>query len=127
MLSLPTSLSTPGKNALSPPTHTPPSPNTQTLLNEFYLDRTQETHLPFCGDDHPDKPPSIQFNSRVNLPFVSQLDGKVDQNKLPVLANRNRQIRHSHELGPVFFQACAFIPLYEPFVDLAGRSDLLLR
>ena len=43
-----------------------------------------------CGPKYPDDPPDIQFLSRVNLPFVSQLNGKVDQSKLPVLANWNR-------------------------------------
>ncbi|KAI0255695.1 ubiquitin-conjugating enzyme/RWD-like protein [Lactifluus subvellereus] len=43
-----------------------------------------------CGDSYPDQPPTIQFISRVNLPFVSQIDGKVDPSKLPVLSNWNR-------------------------------------
>ncbi|KAI0286039.1 UBC-like protein, partial [Russula aff. rugulosa BPL654] len=43
-----------------------------------------------CGEQYPDSPPTIQFISRVNLPFVSQTDGKVDKNKLPVLANWHR-------------------------------------
>ncbi|PSR70705.1 hypothetical protein PHLCEN_2v13435 [Hermanssonia centrifuga] len=43
-----------------------------------------------CGDDYPDRPPTVQFISRVNLPFVNQVDGKVDQSKLPVLAHWNR-------------------------------------
>ncbi|KAI9428970.1 ubiquitin-conjugating enzyme/RWD-like protein, partial [Lactarius indigo] len=44
----------------------------------------------FCGEQYPDRPPTIQFISRVNLPFVSQTDGKVDPTKLPVLSNWNR-------------------------------------
>jgi len=48
-----------------------------------------------CGDQYPDVPPTIQFVSRVNLPFVSQTDGKVDKTKLPVLANWHRN--HSIE------------------------------
>jgi len=43
-----------------------------------------------CGGSYPDKPPDVQFLSRVNLPFVSQVNGKVDPSKLPVLANWNR-------------------------------------
>jgi hypothetical protein len=43
-----------------------------------------------CDENYPDKPPTIQFISRVNLPFVSQTNGKVDPSKLPVLANWNR-------------------------------------
>lgn len=39
-----------------------------------------------CGESYPDAPPVVQFLSRVNLPFVNQLDGKVDPSKLPVLA-----------------------------------------
>jgi len=44
----------------------------------------------YCGESYPDLPPIVQFISRVNLPFVSQVDGKVDQSKLPVLANWSR-------------------------------------
>jgi ubiquitin-conjugating enzyme E2 variant len=43
-----------------------------------------------CGELYPDAPPFVQFVSRVNLPFVSQIDGKVDPAKLAVLANWNR-------------------------------------
>ncbi|KAF8141888.1 ubiquitin-conjugating enzyme/RWD-like protein [Boletus edulis] len=39
-----------------------------------------------CDQSYPDKPPTVQFLSRVNLPFVNQTDGKVDPNKLNVLA-----------------------------------------
>jgi ubiquitin-conjugating enzyme E2 variant len=47
--------------------------------------------LKICCDEHyPDRPPTIQFVSRVNLPFVSQSDGKVDPTKLAVLANWSR-------------------------------------
>ncbi|KAI0056059.1 UBC-like protein [Artomyces pyxidatus] len=44
----------------------------------------------YCGESYPDAPPTIQFLSRVNLPFVSQADGKVDASKLPVLSHWNR-------------------------------------
>ncbi|TDL23845.1 UBC-like protein [Rickenella mellea] len=43
-----------------------------------------------CGDNYPDAPPTIQFLSRVNLPFVDQKDGTVDPNRLPVLAGWTR-------------------------------------
>ncbi|KAI9573879.1 ubiquitin-conjugating enzyme/RWD-like protein [Boletus coccyginus] len=43
-----------------------------------------------CGDSYPEKPPTVQFLSRVNLPFVSQTDGKVDPTKLNVLAQWGR-------------------------------------
>ncbi|KZV72445.1 UBC-like protein [Peniophora sp. CONT] len=44
-----------------------------------------------CGPEYPDTPPAVQFLSRVNLPFVSQTDGKVNPSKLPVLAHWTRQ------------------------------------
>ncbi|KAF7371267.1 UBC-like protein [Mycena sanguinolenta] len=43
-----------------------------------------------CGDQYPERCPSVQFVSRVNLPFVSQQDGKVDPARLSVLANWSR-------------------------------------
>jgi ubiquitin-conjugating enzyme E2 variant len=43
-----------------------------------------------CGDNYPEQPPTIQFISRVNVPFVSQTDGKVDPVKIAVLAQWNR-------------------------------------
>ncbi|KAG9309910.1 ubiquitin-conjugating enzyme/RWD-like protein [Chiua virens] len=43
-----------------------------------------------CGDSYPEKPPTVQFLSRVNLPFVNQTDGKVDPAKLGVLAQWGR-------------------------------------
>ncbi|KAG8220768.1 ubiquitin-conjugating enzyme/RWD-like protein [Butyriboletus roseoflavus] len=43
-----------------------------------------------CGESYPEKPPAVQFLSRVNLPFVSQTDGKVDPAKLSVLAQWGR-------------------------------------
>ena len=43
-----------------------------------------------CGASYPDVPPEVRFNSRVNLPFVNQTNGKVDPSKLPVLASWSR-------------------------------------
>lgn len=45
-----------------------------------------------CGESYPDVPPDVQFVSRVNLPFVNQLNGKVDASKLPVLSNWSRHL-----------------------------------
>ncbi|KAG8695762.1 E2 ubiquitin-conjugating protein mms2 [Ceratobasidium sp. 428] len=39
-----------------------------------------------CSESYPDIPPTITFLSKVNLPFVGPT-GKIDPNKLPVLAN----------------------------------------
>ncbi|KAI0698332.1 UBC-like protein [Cytidiella melzeri] len=43
-----------------------------------------------CGEHYPEQPPTVQFVSRVNLPFVSQVDGKVENTKLPCLAHWTR-------------------------------------
>ncbi|RMZ80460.1 hypothetical protein DV737_g2973, partial [Chaetothyriales sp. CBS 132003] len=43
-----------------------------------------------CGDEYPDKPPALQFNSRINIPCVDQKTGKVDPSKLPCLAHWKR-------------------------------------
>jgi len=59
-----------------------------------------------CGDAYPDLPPTIQFVSRVNLPFVSQTDGKVDPNKLPVLANWNR----NNSIETILVEIRRFVP-----------------
>ncbi|TFK65082.1 UBC-like protein [Pluteus cervinus] len=44
----------------------------------------------YCGGSYPEFPPVVQFISRVNLPFVSSTDGKVDPLKLPVLGSWNK-------------------------------------
>lgn len=44
----------------------------------------------YCGENYPDQPPTVRFLSRVNLPFVSQTDGRIDASKLPVLADWSR-------------------------------------
>ncbi|KAI6044374.1 ubiquitin-conjugating enzyme/RWD-like protein [Pisolithus marmoratus] len=44
-----------------------------------------------CGTTYPDDPPTVQFVSRVNLPFVNQADGKVDPAKLNVLGKWARE------------------------------------
>ncbi|KAJ9651870.1 E2 ubiquitin-conjugating protein mms2 [Neophaeococcomyces mojaviensis] len=43
-----------------------------------------------CDSDYPDKPPVLQFVSKVNLPCVDARNGKVDPSKLPCLANWKR-------------------------------------
>jgi len=43
-----------------------------------------------CGENYPDKPPEISFISRINLPFVDAITGKVEPAKFPVLANWTR-------------------------------------
>ena len=63
----------------------------------------------YCGELYPDQPPTVQFVSRVNLPFVSQVDGKVDRTKLPVLTHWNRN--SSIETVLVEIRRYALLPL----------------
>ncbi|KAJ7918699.1 UBC-like protein [Mycena leptocephala] len=51
-----------------------------------------------CGDQYPDAPPTVQFLSRVNLPFVSATNGAVDPTRLPVLAGWSRASSLEHVL-----------------------------
>ncbi|KAJ6552738.1 ubiquitin-conjugating enzyme/RWD-like protein [Mycena capillaripes] len=51
-----------------------------------------------CGDNYPDSPPTVQFLSRVNLPFVSATNGNVDPSRLPVLAGWSRASSFEHVL-----------------------------
>jgi len=43
-----------------------------------------------CDEYYPDKPPSVKFLSRVNLPFVNQTTGDVDPRELHVLRDWSR-------------------------------------
>ncbi|KAJ7264384.1 UBC-like protein [Mycena rebaudengoi] len=43
-----------------------------------------------CGDAYPDAAPTVQFLSRVNLPFVASTTGLVDPARLAVLATWTR-------------------------------------
>jgi len=43
-----------------------------------------------CGAKYPDEPPTVQFVSKVNLPFVDQTDGKVTPGRIAVLASWRR-------------------------------------
>uniref|UniRef100_A0A6U2ARP4 UBC core domain-containing protein n=2 Tax=Hemiselmis andersenii TaxID=464988 RepID=A0A6U2ARP4_HEMAN len=42
-----------------------------------------------CGQDYPDRPPTVRFTSRVNMSCVDQRNGMVDS-RLAVLGNWNR-------------------------------------
>ncbi|EEP80518.1 ubiquitin-conjugating enzyme variant MMS2 [Uncinocarpus reesii 1704] len=44
-----------------------------------------------CGDDYPDRPPMIQFVSKINLPCVDPRSGKVDPTRLPCLIEWKRE------------------------------------
>ncbi|KAF8874143.1 ubiquitin-conjugating enzyme/RWD-like protein [Mucidula mucida] len=43
-----------------------------------------------CGPSYPEVAPTVQFLSRVNVPFVNQVDGMVDPSKIPVLNSWTR-------------------------------------
>jgi ubiquitin-conjugating enzyme E2 variant len=75
-----------------------------------------------CGDGYPDLPPTIQFISRVNLPFVSQTDGKVDPTKLPVLANWNR----NNSIETVLVEIRRFVPSLPPPSTVNPPCSLIL-
>ena len=65
-----------------------------------------------CGPDYPDVPPEITFLTRINLPCVNQTTGKVDPNKLGVLANW----KHNYTLETVLVELrrCAAFPSEHP-------------
>ncbi|KAJ6477375.1 UBC-like protein [Mycena vitilis] len=51
-----------------------------------------------CGENYPDAPPTVQFLSRVNVPFVDPTTGAVNPSRLPVLASWSRASSLEHVL-----------------------------
>ncbi|KAI8824001.1 ubiquitin-conjugating enzyme/RWD-like protein [Fimicolochytrium jonesii] len=51
----------------------------------------------FCGPEYPDRPPTISFLSKINLPCVNQKSGKVE--KLACLDNWKRSYTLETVLG----------------------------
>ncbi|CAI8619895.1 unnamed protein product [Vicia faba] len=45
----------------------------------------------FCGKDYPDNPPSVRFQTRINMTCVNQESGAVEPNLFPKLANWKRE------------------------------------
>ncbi|KAL6566330.1 Ubiquitin-conjugating enzyme E2 variant 1A [Orobanche gracilis] len=41
----------------------------------------------FCGNDYPDRPPSVKFQTRINMGCVSPETGMVEPGLVPMLAN----------------------------------------
>jgi ubiquitin-protein ligase len=79
-----------------------------------------------CGPQYPDVPPVVQFISRINLPFVSQAEGKVDPTKLPVLAHWNRN--STMETVLVEIRRCVSHSAIHPWVrkmNNAQRNELV--
>lgn len=53
-----------------------------------------------CGDDYPDRPPSITFLTKINMPGVNQTNGKVDPSKFGVLS----KWKHSYTLETILVE-----------------------
>ncbi|KAF1874514.1 hypothetical protein Lal_00029941 [Lupinus albus] len=45
----------------------------------------------FCGQDYPDNPPSVRFQTRINMTCVNQETGVVEPHLFPMLANWQRE------------------------------------
>ncbi|MBA0648681.1 hypothetical protein Goklo_016363 [Gossypium klotzschianum] len=45
----------------------------------------------FCGLDYPDNPPSVRFQTRINMTCVNQETGVVEPSLFPMLANWQRE------------------------------------
>ncbi|KAH9746199.1 UBC core domain-containing protein [Citrus sinensis] len=45
----------------------------------------------FCGTDYPDNPPSVRFQTRINMTCVNQETGMVEPSLFPMLANWQRE------------------------------------
>ncbi|OMO60682.1 Ubiquitin-conjugating enzyme, E2 [Corchorus capsularis] len=45
----------------------------------------------FCGKDYPDNPPSVRFQTRINMTCVNQETGAVEPSLFPMLANWQRE------------------------------------
>ncbi|AET37977.1 E2 ubiquitin-conjugating protein MMS2 Ecym_2230 [Eremothecium cymbalariae DBVPG len=43
-----------------------------------------------CGDEYPDKPPTVKFISKINLPCVDQATGEVETNMFHTLRDWKR-------------------------------------
>ncbi|KAF9677456.1 hypothetical protein SADUNF_Sadunf08G0109600 [Salix dunnii] len=46
----------------------------------------------FCGKDYPDNPPSVRFQTRINMACVNPASGMVEPSLFPMLANWQREI-----------------------------------
>ncbi|MCI22615.1 ubiquitin-conjugating enzyme E2 variant 1B-like, partial [Trifolium medium] len=45
----------------------------------------------FCGKDYPDNPPSVRFQTRINMTCINQESGVVEPHLFPMLANWKRE------------------------------------
>eukprot|EP00288_Rhodomonas_lens_P018095 CAMPEP_0177704628 /NCGR_PEP_ID=MMETSP0484_2-20121128/8288_1 /TAXON_ID=354590 /ORGANISM="Rhodomonas lens, Strain RHODO" /LENGTH=142 /DNA_ID=CAMNT_0019216025 /DNA_START=39 /DNA_END=467 /DNA_ORIENTATION=+ len=60
-----------------------------------------------CGQEYPDKPPSVRFVSRVNLNFVDQRTGQVDNRGVAVIAQWNRSYNLEQLLQALRREMCS--------------------
>jgi ubiquitin-protein ligase len=95
------------------------STNLECETDNQYTDHPQTVHENriyslkiTCGASYPDVPPEVRFNSRVNLPFVNQMNGKVDPSKLPVLASWTR----NYSLESVLVEIRKWVPFFMNFI-----------
>lgn len=68
-----------------------------------------------CGSRYPDEPPTVQFQTKLNFPFVDA-NGKVVSNKVPYLANWSRNHRLADLLSEIrkTFQKPEYKKLQQP-------------
>uniref|UniRef100_A0A0D9WBE1 UBC core domain-containing protein n=1 Tax=Leersia perrieri TaxID=77586 RepID=A0A0D9WBE1_9ORYZ len=59
-------------------------------LNSVHEGRIYQLKL-FCDKDYPDKPPTVRFHSRINMPCVNPDTGLVEGKKFHMLANWQRE------------------------------------
>ncbi|BAF16226.1 Os04g0684800, partial [Oryza sativa Japonica Group] len=59
-------------------------------LNSVHEGRIYQLKL-FCDKDYPDKPPTVRFHSRINMPCVNPDTGLVESKKFHMLANWQRE------------------------------------
>ncbi|CAL9168719.1 unnamed protein product [Musa acuminata subsp. burmannicoides] len=45
----------------------------------------------FCDEDYPDKPPTVRFQTRINMTCINQETGVVEPGLFPMLANWQRE------------------------------------
>ncbi|KAI8807293.1 ubiquitin-conjugating enzyme [Cladochytrium replicatum] len=59
-------------------------------LNTVHENRIYSLQI-FCGESYPDHPPTVQFNSRINLPCVDPKTGVVQKGLLSCLSRWDRK------------------------------------
>ncbi|KAJ1487424.1 ubiquitin-conjugating enzyme/RWD-like protein [Baffinella frigidus] len=60
-----------------------------------------------CGEQYPDRPPTVKFSSRVNLSYVDQNNGNVEPRGIACLANWNRAYNLERLLKDIQREMCS--------------------